>query len=169
MTDLRLIKPLPLQPLWNNCIIFIAPLKGFSLWLNSDRFGLDWSWSALSAQSSTYSQMYGVKGKIPIVDKGVGGGEGHKIDRQRENSGKRWTERARGVDKQRDGLSLASVQRRLHAPSVLTLIQPNRQQVPLHFSRQLILREPSKERFQRGLNKSTQIFWANYHDRKRRG
>lgn len=56
-------------------------------------------------------------------------------------------------------LSAATVQSRLHARSVLMLIQPNGQRGPLCFSRQLILLEQSKARFQTELNKSAYLFF----------
>lgn len=79
--------------------------------------------------------------------------------RKRENNGKRWTERKSDRDKQRETeLSAATVQSRLHAGSVVMLIQPNGQGGPLCFSRQLILLEQSKARFQTELNKSAYLF-----------
>ena len=85
----------------------------------------------------------------------MGGGEGLKTDRQRGNKAKGDGQGGKEESTNREAeLSMGSVQRRPLAGSVLTLIQPNGQQVPLGFSGQLILLEPSKERFQRGLNKS---------------
>lgn len=89
------------------------------------------------------------------MGKGMGGSKGFKEER------KQWKEidREKKRDKQRETeLSAATVQSRLHAGSVLMLIQPNGQGGPLCFSRQLILLEQSKARFQTELNKSAYLF-----------
>lgn len=58
-------------------------------------------WSRLVSQSSTYSQLYNVKGKNAIIDKGRGGSNGFKLDRKKTRW-KKWTGRQRESDEETD-------------------------------------------------------------------
>lgn len=136
-----------LQPLWNNCIIFIISIKKLSLWLIWDRFGLDCSWSALSDQKFNLSPVAKYQrlkfpwwAKAWVVLRSL-----RQKDRQKTSRRDGQEEKKKQACREME-LSVALVQRQLHRGSVLMLIQPNGQQVLLCFStRQLILREPSKE------------------------
>lgn len=148
MTELILIYKVHLQLLWNNCIIFIISHKKLSVWLIWDRFGLDWSWSALSDQKfnlfpvAQYQRL-----KFPWWAKAWVVLRSLRQKGRQKTSGRDGQEEKKKQACREMELSVAPVQRQLHRGSVLMLIQPNGQQVPLCFStRQLILREPSKER-----------------------
>lgn len=145
---------------------FFCPMKIFLFrWSQTDLVWISLDQHRRRTSSPRLSAAPRQSQKIPMMGESVGGTE------RGQNLGKQALETDRKEIRQTDTeRSAAADQRQLSAGDCFNGNSTKRtQQVPLCFSGQLILREPSEERFQRGLNKSAYFFfWANYHDKKKK-